>query len=106
MGVLDLAATALLSLDRGKLLEAIECLSRYVELLGEANCDEAWRYSFRRIFADGRWDIAEAELTAPPLVGGLVWFEDGEPWRISRVERVARAVSTTPHEFFACGLAA
>ena len=98
--------TTLAEKDKARRCEAIECLSRYVDLLGEANCDEAQRYSFRRVYADGRWDIAEAELTAPPLVGGLVWFDDGGPWRISCVERVARATSAPPHEFFACDLAA
>lgn len=94
--------------ERSRRADAIDQLSRYVDLLREATARRGVsRYSFKLEFPDGRWDLAERELTAPPRVGDLVWFETGGPWQVLGRQHVfPRPGHKPPHEFFACAPAA
>jgi hypothetical protein len=93
--------------DRPRRAEAIDHFARYVDLLRQTTAATLMRYSFKREFADGRWDIAETELPAEPHVGEFVWFADTGAWKVSGIQRVPRPVGQAPpHEFFACAPAA
>jgi hypothetical protein len=93
--------------ERTRRQDAIDHFSRYVELLRQTTATTVARYSFKREFADGRWDVTETELPNTPHVGDLVWFEDGGgPWQIRGLQLVPRPVGTTQHEFFDCAPAA
>ena len=93
--------------ERPRRSEAIDHFAKYVELLRQTTAATLMRYSFKREFADGRWDVAETELPAEPRIGEYVWFADTGAWKVSGVQRVARPVGQAPpHEFFACAPAA
>ena len=54
--------------ERPRRADAIDHFAKYVELLRQTTAATLMRYSFKREFADGRWDVAETELPAePPL---------------------------------------
>lgn len=86
---------------------AIDGFVRYVQLLREAAASaRPARYAFKLEFPDGRWDLAEQELSQEPRVGDLVWFE-GSPWQIhGRREVPSRPNAAPPHSFLACAPAA
>ena len=93
--------------SRGVAPGAVVGFARYAELLREAAATaHPARYSFKLEFPDGRWDLAEQELTTEPRVGDLVWF-DGSPWQIRGHRLVPRRPDAThPHDFLACSPAA
>jgi hypothetical protein len=92
--------------DRDRRSGAIDGFAKYAQLLREAAAGvRPARYSFKLEFPDGRWDLAEQELSKEPRVGDLVWFE-GTPWQILGHREVARRVSARPHQFLACAPAA
>ena len=93
--------------ERAARADAIDRFSQYAELLREATAASLARYSFKLLFADGRWDVAEKDLPAAPHVGEVVDLFDGELWQIrgSQVVRT-RASGKPPHEFFVCAPAA
>ena len=93
--------------SRGVAPGAIDGFARYAELLREAAATaHPARYSFKLEFPDGRWDLAEQELSTEPRVGDLVWF-DGAPWQIRGHRLVPRRPDAAhPHDFLACSPAA
>jgi hypothetical protein len=93
--------------DRARRGAAIDGFARYAQLLREAAAAaRPARYAFKLEFPDGRWDLAEQELSQEPRVGDLVWFE-GSPWHIlGRREVPARPTKASPHHFLACAPAA
>jgi hypothetical protein len=93
--------------DRARRGAAIDGFARYAQLLREAAAGtRPGRYAFKLEFPDGRWDLAEQELSNEPRVGDLVWF-DGAPWQILGHREVPRRPSkTAPHNFLACAPAA
>jgi hypothetical protein len=93
--------------DRARRGAAIEGFAKYAQLLREAAAGVCpARYSFKLEFPDGRWDLAEQELSKEPRVGDLVWFE-GTPWQILGHREVPRRPSAArPHQFLACAPAA
>jgi hypothetical protein len=93
--------------DRARRGAAIEGFAKYAQLLREAASGvRPARYSFKLEFPDGRWDLAEQELSKEPRVGDLVWFE-GTPWQILGHREVPRRPSAArPHQFLACAPAA
>jgi hypothetical protein len=95
------------AVDRARRDAAIVGFARYAELLREAAATaHPARYSFKLEFPDGRWDLAEQELTTEPRVGDLVWF-DGSPWQIRGHRLVPRRPDAAhPHDFLACSPAA
>jgi hypothetical protein len=93
--------------ERARRADAIDHFAKYVELLRQTTAATLSRYSFKRQFADGRWDIAETELPGEPRVGEFVWFADTGAWKVSGIQVVPRPVGQAPpHEFFACAPAA
>jgi hypothetical protein len=93
--------------DRSRRCAAIEGFARYAQLLREAAAStRPGRYAFKLEFPDGRWDLAEQELSNEPRVGDLVWFE-GSPWQILGHREVpSRPSKAPPHSFLACAPAA
>jgi hypothetical protein len=93
--------------DRARRGAAIDGFARYAQLLREAAAGtRPERYAFKLEFPDGRWDLAEQELSNEPRVGDLVWF-DGTPWQILGHREVPRRPSkAAPHSFLACAPAA
>lgn len=92
---------------RARRAEVIEHFTQYVELLREASAATLARYSFKLEFPDGRWNLAEKELTVTPHVGECVEFADGERWRIRGSQFVhPRPSGKPPREFFVCAPAA
>lgn len=93
--------------DRTRRSGAIDGFAKYAQLLREAASGvRPARYSFKLEFPDGRWDLAEQELSKEPRVGDLVWFE-GTPWQILGHREVPRRPSAArPHHFLACAPAA
>ena len=92
--------------DRSRRGAAIDGFAKYAQLLREAAAGVCpARYSFKLEFPDGRWDLAEQELSKEPRVGDLIWFE-GTPWQILGHREVQRRVAARPHQFLACAPAA
>lgn len=89
--------------ERTRRTDAIDRMAAYVDLLQKATAAALVRYSFKLEFADGRWDLAEKELPAAPLVGEVVDLADGASWRISGSQFVRpRPSGKPPREFFVC----
>lgn len=96
--------------ERSRRASAIEQVAQYVALLREAGGAAARTpaaFWFKREFPDGRWDVAERVLDAPPRVGDVVAFDDGSCWQVRDSQLVRpRPARKPPREFFVCGLAA
>ena len=89
--------------ERAQRADAIDRFAQYADLLREATAATLARYSFKLVFADGRWDLAEKDLSALPHIGELVDLADGERWRIRESQLVAPLPpGKPPHEFFVC----
>jgi hypothetical protein len=89
--------------ERAQRADAIDRFAQYAVLLREATAAALARYSFKLVFADGRWDVAEKDLPAPPHIGELVDLADGERWRIRGSQLVRpRPPGKPPHEYFVC----
>ncbi len=91
--------------------EAIDGLSRYVALLREApgggRGARRWAFSFKLEFPDGRWDVEEKELPAPPRLGDVISFEGRGSWRVRNSALVRPRPARKPaREFFVCAPAA
>jgi hypothetical protein len=86
---------------------AIEQFSRYVELLREEAARLERRalslFGFKLVFPDGRWDVAEVQLSEPPSLGDVVELEDHTRWQIDASQVVrSRPVKKPDREFFVC----
>jgi hypothetical protein len=93
--------------ERAARADAIDRFSQYTELLREATAASLARYSFKLLFEDGRWDVAEKDLPAVPHVGEVVDLFDGKLWQIRGSQLVrTRPSGKAPHEFFVCAPAA
>jgi hypothetical protein len=96
--------------ERARRASAIEQVAQYVALLREAGAGRSHppvSFWFKREFPDGRWDVAERVLDAPPRLGDLVAFEDGSCWQVRDSQLVRPRPERKPaREFFVCALAA
>ncbi|MES1246192.1 MAG: hypothetical protein ABUS54_00790 [Actinomycetota bacterium] len=88
--------------ERDRRAAAIGAAAAYAHLLREtAPKGIQERYAFKLEFPDGRWDVREQLLPAPPRVGDLVWFGQ-ETWQVSGYRQVPARRSGKKHEFLAC----
>ena len=93
--------------ERAQRADAIDRFAQYADLLRKETAASLARYSFKLLFADGRWDVAEKDLPAAPHIGELVELADGGRWRIRESQVVrTRPAGKAPHEFFVCAPAA
>lgn len=97
--------------DRVRRADAIDGFARYVALLRNASDQSGRRpvarYSFKLVFPDGRWTVAEKQLADEPHLGDVVSFEDGGAWRVSDSQLVWPRPSRQPRrEVFVCAPAA
>ena len=64
-------------------------------------------FAFKLEFEDGRWNVDEKQLEAAPIVGDIVSFGDGRPWRVRETQYVrARPARKPVREVFVCAPAA
>ena len=90
--------------ERSRHTQAIAQFSQYIDLLREATLSAEALYSFKLLFSDGRWNVAEKGLTASPSVGDFVDFEQtGCRWRVRGSQLVQSGPTRNrPREFFVC----
>jgi hypothetical protein len=87
---------------------ALAHLTSYVTLLRtNVTGSPRVRCLFKLELADGRWDVAEHELSATPTVGDEVRLDAKGTWRVDSTALVGRARGPKdPHRVFVCTLAA
>ena len=87
--------------QRSRRTEAMESIGNYVGLLRAAEgC--LVNFSFKLELQDGRWDIAEKNMTAPPRVGDVLSL-GGREWRVRASQLVKPLPSGRPaREVFVC----
>lgn len=89
--------------ERSRHAQAIEQLGHYIDLLRDATSEVGARYSLKLELADGRWDVAETDLSARPRIGDLIDLDDGGRWSVRRSQLVRpRPAGKPPREFFVC----
>jgi hypothetical protein len=87
--------------QRSRRSEAINSVGNYVGLLRAAESLPT-NFSFKLELNDGRWDIAEKHLTAPPRVGDVLSLA-GQRWRVRASQLVRPRPSGRPaREVFVC----
>ncbi len=87
--------------QRSRRSEAINSVGNYVGLLRAAEALPT-NFSFKLELNDGRWDIAEKNLTAPPRVGDVLSLA-GRRWRVRASQFVRPRPSGRPaREVFVC----
>jgi hypothetical protein len=87
--------------QRSRRTEAMERIGNYVGLLRAAEGCPV-NFSFKLELQDGRWDIAEKNMTAPPRVGDVLSLA-GREWRVRASQLVKPRPSGRPaREVFVC----
>jgi hypothetical protein len=106
------AAGAATKDERSRHEEAATYFSQYVELLREAAGDAAppaelaSPYLVKLELPDGRWDIDEIRLTAPPKDGDVLRRAGGDRWRVlGRTLVSPRPGRKQPRAVFRCAAA-
>jgi hypothetical protein len=95
--------------ERSRHALAIDDLAGYVNLLRETTVTAlesrsaaTVSYPLKLEFADGRWDIAESDLSSKPRVGDLLNLEGGQ-WCVRGSQFVHPSVAGKPaREFIVC----
>jgi hypothetical protein len=79
-------------------------------------CCECWSarqqrtlpiYSLQLVGTDGRWNVAETRLAAPPRPGDVIRVGGDAPWQVCESRQVpVRPAGKPPRQFFVCRPAA
>jgi hypothetical protein len=64
-------------------------------------------YSLQLDYVDGRWNVAETRLPAPPQPGDVIHLAGDEPWEVYGTKHVpVRPAGKPARQFFVCRPAA
>ena len=96
---------------RARRIDAMDGFARYVALLRNASDQNdhppVARYWFKLVFPDGRWTVAEKQLTDEPHLGDVLSFAEGGDWRVRDSQFVWPRPTRQPRrEVFVCAPAA
>jgi hypothetical protein len=100
--------------ERSRRAQALEHMATYVAMLGDAAAvttgpqpvlsrESSSAFSFKIEFDDGRWSVAEKDLTITPRVGDVISFAENGSWRVRATQLVSSRPAGKPaREFFVC----